>query len=161
MSKLKTSLLTVIIFLSVFVLYVIYVTSGRAVGIDVQYVGAEGGCDDQNPVLVTITNRMPFKINYYSFQVSAKRDGYSTDVRHDQDLRGSDKIIPAFGSDRLCWYSPKGGNTADAYSAISKYGSLDAAKKGIVEEQNKENPSLQWSGKIKLAVWDFDIRYNG
>lgn len=148
MSKLKISLLTVIIAFSIFVLYVIFVSSGSGIGINVQYVGASGGCNDQTPVLVTITNRMPLPINKYAFQISAKRDGYSTDVRRDQFFKESDKIIPAFGSDRLCWSAPQ----SDKLAA--------AAQSAVIEEENKENPSLQWSGKVGYAVWDFGIRYS-
>lgn len=161
MSKLKTSLLTVTIVFSVFAIYVIFMSSGSGIGINVQYVGASGGCNDQKPVLVTITNRMPLPINKYAFQISAKRDGYSTDVRRDLFFKESDKIIPAFGSDRLCWSAPQSDKLAAAYTVINQYGSLAAAaQSAVIEEENKENPSLQWSGKVGYAVWDFGIRYS-
>ena len=158
MSKLKISLLTFAIVVLVFVTFTVLVSSGRGAGIDVRYVGVAGGCTEQNPILVTITNRLPVSINNYLFKISAKRDGYSTDVRYDLQARGSDKIISAFGSDRLCWGAPPP-NNVDAYLAISKYGSLPAAQSAIADEQNKENPSLQWSGDIKSVSWDFGYSY--
>lgn len=161
MRKLKISLLAVIVVVTIFISFKVIVLSGGGVGIDVQYAGAAGGCTDQNPILVTITNRLPFEMIGYSFRISAKRDGYSSDVRFDlySQPRSSDKIIPAFGSDSRCWLAPEQNNLSNAYMNIPKYGSLSAAKEAIEEEQNKENPSLQWFGEIKIANWAFDLRY--
>lgn len=160
MSKLKISLIAVVIVVVVFVTFRVMVASGAAFSINAEYVGAAGGCTDQNPILVTITNRLPFNMNHYWFSLSATREGYSSNVRNDLSSRDSDKIIPAFESDRRCWATPQE-SLAEAYlpDNINKYGSSAAAQIGLLLERKKEDPSLNWAAKIESAYWDFGLRY--
>lgn len=154
MKKIKIPLFVFIVAIALFVAFKIFISSGNGVGIDVQYAGLAGGCSDEKPIHVTIKNRLPFNLNSYSFELWATRNGYSKVVRQDLRPREYDKIIPAFGTDDLCWYSSQT-DEVDAYMNSPKYGSVDAARKAIIEE----NPSLQWAGEIKSAYWDFGISY--
>jgi hypothetical protein len=108
---------------------------------------------------VTISNRLPFDLNSYSFSLTAKREGYSTDVRSELQPRGNDKIISSFGSDKLCWPTIQQDNLTAAYMAQNEYGSVAAAKTAITELQSKEDPTLVWSGKIISSNWDHGFRY--
>lgn len=159
MSRLKMLILSII---SVFIIYMIFklfiTSSGGASITEVRYVGEAGGCSEQKPILVTIKNRLPFKINAYQYEITAKRNGFSTDIRNDRHY--TDKIVPAFGSDSICWSITQQNNSVNALMNISKYGSFAAAQSEINVKDRKENTSLLWSGKIQKVVWDYGIHYD-
>lgn len=152
MSKIKTPLIVVVIGVALFASFKVFISSGGGVGIEVEYAGLPGGCTNENPIHVTITNRLPLSMYSYSFELWANREGYSRIVRHDLHPRESDKIIPAFGTESLCWSLPK----IDLMDLYLKYGGSVAA---ATEDQNKESSSLKWAGEIKSAYWDLGVSF--
>lgn len=155
MTKLKISLVTIAIACSAYVVFEALKTPGIGAGIDVRYVGEKDGCTQNNPILVTITNRMPIQIDRYAIDISAKNEGHSNIVRSYKYW--SDKIIPAFSSDEHCWEIPdQNGHFGEAATAFlaGKNSFLSAGEKALAKKWAEENPSLLWSGRFEQVDWN-------